>query len=151
MMHFNDINMTDTTFSHLDDDGTFRLFNITALDRRVQEAARHGLTIHLVPVEDEAKPLFAKRGLEEHRLNRITYPFPPILVAEMADATHLIVDGNHRYFRCYSLGMRECPAYIIPEAIWSECLIDMSTIPWLEGVPKADIYKVFLRGHSGIA
>lgn len=152
MIDFRDMDLTDTVFTHRDPKTKeVRIFNITRLEKLVRMASAYGLEIVGIAVREEDKPIFVNRGLEPHRLVRITFPFPPILVCEMEDNTSLIVDGNHRFFKCYELGLTACPAYRIPKAIWEKALVDLKTFPVIALDQDQMIDDVFLSGFSGIA
>lgn len=77
----------------------------------------------LIPVEPQyAKVVRKQRGLEPHRLNRLTIEIcesNPLLFLDFSRTrTQLLADGNHRYYRLYYFGRRQARAWLLPEAAW---------------------------------
>lgn len=124
----------EITFSHEDDvTGKVRHF---AVERMVKWVNEHPMERYIIPID----PIFAKfaftcRGVEMHRLTRITpadvAAYPIIMVRseefgrdDRGTAT-LMVDGTHRYCAAAAWGWKEIPAYIFEEGEWERFLIDV--------------------------
>lgn len=63
---------------------------------------------------------FARRGIEEHRLARLTPAQldEPILFCQMPEGSWLLVDGTHRYVRSYLEGAKTCQGWMLEERLW---------------------------------
>lgn len=81
----------------------------------------------LIPVDRiYAMTLPRDRGLEKHRLDRIPNDhklWTPIMLLKM-DNESLLVDGNHRYYKAYLLGMPFIRAYHVDQDIWANYIVD---------------------------
>lgn len=88
--------------------------------------------------------LRAKRGIEQHRLDRITarvLKHNPIIMAEMPDGSSLIIDGNHRYVKAWMLGKPTIRCIFVPEKVWREYVVT--------GIPP-HLAEKCTKLHSGI-
>ncbi len=67
----------------------------------------------------------AKRGVEQWRLDRLCEPYLslPIVMVELEERTHLMVDGNHRYVRRWEMGYSLINAYIYALGQWEPFLV----------------------------
>lgn len=145
------LGLTDPVFTHQDPDtGAFNLFHIPTLDRLIKNTSACelevlGVTKAMLQLPEEDRDIFLeKRGIEQHRLDRIPFPFDPIYCCMMPDETGLTVDGNHRMAVCYMRKLTHCPAYVIPQSVWEQCLVDHSMFP-------PEVMKHFLTGPSYIS
>lgn len=69
------------------------------------------------------------RGLEQHRLIPLLEnpkTWGPVTLCLMPDGTGLTIDGNHRYYCAYALGMEILKVWLVPMEIWGRFLIDMA-------------------------
>lgn len=123
------------------DDDTYQL---NFLVNRIIEASKD-LEILLTPVNDEgAEMIRTHRGLEPHRLARITGippSWPPVIYLLMPDDTHLLIDGNHRYFRAWQMRSEWILTKVVPESIWKYYLVNLPVDPDIDDL---------LNGWSGI-
>lgn len=137
---------TDQVFSWTPPEGGPMLhFAASAISR---ELAKHppGIDsrLELIPVtREDAGMILTNRGIEPLRLLGLVSKLrggqscEPLLFARMADGSCLLIDGSHRYCAATILGRTELPAYILPELIWRNWLVDLP-----DDMPLPD--------HSGI-
>ena len=138
-------------YTHIDNepggDNKVRHFAITTLNKSPLVL---GIPPNLAPIDHSCLSfLLEKRGLEHHRLDRITKDIifgDPIIMAEW-DKTWLILDGNHRFAKAIMLDMKVIPARFLPRTIWEQFLI--------EGTPKEyqdtkNLAAVMQNSFSGI-
>ena len=75
----------------------------------------------LVPLDPSMARHFERmRGLEPHRLNRLTRATAtvPVLFLHMPDKTWLLADGNHRYVWLARAGYKSLLGYLVEEHEW---------------------------------
>lgn len=48
------------------------------------------------------------------------HPEHTLLMLDMGDGSHLLVDGHHRYVAAYHAGWREYPAFLVPAFVWTK-------------------------------
>lgn len=104
------------------------------------------LPIVEIPVDHVfAEAIRRIRGLEAHRMARLTEVIVrtnPILLADMGDGTHNIIDGNHRYIKAHDLGHDWIAARLVP--------LDLSLEYQIEGLPELGSDAKVRGGFSGI-
>lgn len=125
----------EIVFSHVDDrTNVVRHFAIERIVKHVERMAVRPPIITF-PID----PVFAMyavtgRGIEQHRLKRITaqdlIQYPIMLahmpgVARDVQGEHLIIDGNHRYVAAAMMGWKELHGYELPPALWEEFLVNI--------------------------
>lgn len=117
----------EVIFTHVDDHtGEAMHFAIDRLNKYINERGaeriRAGIDMEF------AATMPVRRGLEQHRLDRITVEdilVYPILLAHIPEREeHLIIDGSHRYFKASTMGWPEIPAYVLEPDVWRNFLID---------------------------
>lgn len=144
MIPWTQLGLTETVFTweNSDDPGEQLSF---AVDRLAEAAEAANLEILAVAIDPEfAASLPERRGLEAHRIERLLQnirAWKPILICVMPDGTGLTVDGNHRYFIAWKAGGTAIPAYLVPESMWREYLIDF---------PHDKAFQEHLKDWSGI-
>lgn len=102
-------------------------------------------SVHLDP--QFAQFCIRSRGIEWPRCDRWFRIFQgpakvspePLLFCHFPDGSNLLIDGTHRYVAAAMAGLRELPAWIVPEIIWRRYLVDLPAEP------------AFLSGWSGIS
>jgi len=69
---------------------------------------------------DQAEIFARENSVEPHRLARIGWRElnEPILLIEMGDGTHTLVDGSHRYVVAGRLGLKALPGRLIARPFW---------------------------------
>lgn len=119
----------EVLFDHVDDDGTVRHF---AVDRIVNWINQNTTGRVIIPINPAfAAWMYQGRGLEQHRLDRITghdIVNYPVVMAHMPGLArdhpqYLLIDGSHRYYRAYQMGWRELPATLLPQEVWTQFLV----------------------------
>jgi hypothetical protein len=50
----------------------------------------------------------------------------PIIVANIGNGKHTVIDGKHRIFKAKKLGHNEILAYIVPEKEIKNCIVDFN-------------------------
>lgn len=101
--------------------------------------------LHTIPLDAQYAALIEKqRGLEAPRLKRLTVEMcdaHPLLFLEFdRTKTHLLADGNHRYYCLHRFGRKLARAWIVPETVWRAYLIS--------GLPQVPPDEM-LNSHSG--
>jgi len=115
---------TDQVFSHIDSDGTQRHFAATAIRR---QAIKDNAPRHWVKIEQEAAEMIKRdRGIEKERLELAmqTQKYEPLIICEMSDNTHLLIDGSHSYVAMAQKGIEAAEMFHVPEVIWRHFLIE---------------------------
>jgi len=111
--------------------------HVAPATRKVTHFAVSRLEAHLRahPVEmarvamnyDFARDAIVNRGIEEHRLKRITRRIiktnPVIFAYDPLDDTHLLIDGSHRYVKAAMLGMDHIIGYIVEPDLWQQYVV----------------------------
>lgn len=125
----------EVVFSHVDDgDGVLRHY---AIDRIVNYIEHAPVRPEIIEFQiDAVWAAFAltHRGVERHRLERITpadLAHYPIIMAHHPDGKgrpdhqgqHMVIDGHHRYCKAAMLGWRTLRAYVLPPELWEQYLI----------------------------
>lgn len=115
-------------FTYVEEDGTVTNFAITQLVAALSAAHAKGKIepVH-IPIEaDFAQYCLTNRGIEQHRLDRLTEKHleEPLVFAQWAGGTQLLIDGHHRYVKHSQLGHEIAPAFILPEVLWRLFVID---------------------------
>lgn len=122
-------------FTHKDDDGTFRTFIITAMNRF---AAKHGGKcdqVQLVQLSidpEHVEHVKSRMGIEPERLERMIAPYlyvPPIAIEWPSPHRQRIitlVDGNHRLCKLYESGVKIYGCYIFTYPFWENFLLPES-------------------------
>jgi hypothetical protein len=112
------IDYTKQVFSHLDDDGVQRHFDINKL-YRIAAANPTSFPKLAMPITDQqAAHIMRYNGIEQSRVRAITpkRAIEPGLVLQLDDNTHILLDGNHRYVKRYSMGRSHMRFYVFTEA-----------------------------------
>ena len=141
-LHVSRISNTEQIFTHEDVDGTLRHFAVERLFNYMK-----GLSFEVFDVVLEhayVDVILQKRGVEDHRLKRLTPEqlMVPVLYLEgVTPGTHLLADGHHRYVVHSILGSRYIPSYIAPPKLWTRFMVN--------GIPE-HVGKSQLNGFSGI-
>ena len=111
-----------------DEPGSDRHFHwaITRLENFLKKS---DCEILAIPIEKKfAVTMVELRGLEYHRMARIPEDvkiWTPIIILHMPDNTHLIVDGNHRYYKAYCLNVKHIVGVVVEQEIWADYLVDL--------------------------
>jgi hypothetical protein len=122
-------------FTHIDEHGTVRHFDIDYLTALVErEVAAGNMEVVPVAVEEQgALVVLTERGMDRHRFMRLMRSIPqdgirsPLLfAADVSPGTHLLVDGTHRYYAAFTLRMDTVPAVLLPKEVWESALVDAS-------------------------
>lgn len=136
----------EVVFNYLADDGKSYHFAVERIARAIH-THRVYYPDQYVPTKVRIEPDYAMqipstRGIEKHRLERICGPIhqPVIYVKWPTGRTHLLIDGNHRYFRAFQRGDADIWAYMLPFEFCQPYLCDLGPIN------KEEI----LRTHSGL-
>jgi hypothetical protein len=114
----------EVIFTHIADDGTQTMF---AVERMVKWCADTRQRIYETPVDvDFAKFCLERRGIEQHRLNRLTALdlIVPVLYCEWPDGSHLLVDGHHRYVLAARLGRKTIRGHVLKERQWRPFVVE---------------------------
>ncbi len=109
---------SDQIFSHRDREGTYRHFDVTKLWQMVNaDTSRYARRTFAV-TNDEAVYLARNHGVDGQHLARITrlQAEQPGLMVEFPDSTQIVLDGNHRYLKRFSLGRKTMDFYVLTEA-----------------------------------
>lgn len=140
--HWTRLSKTEQVFTHESEDGTIQHF---AVERLFNYMNGSGYEIINVALErDFVSTILSKRGIEQHRLERLTAAnlATPVLYLEgVSPGTHLLADGHHRYVAHAIIGSDYIPSYIAAPKLWRRFLVD--------GIPD-DFAKAQLVGYSGI-
>lgn len=141
-IHVTRVRKDEQLFTHQDTDGTIRHFAVERLFNYMKGMGHEVFSVVLDPAY--VSTIFAKRGVESHRLKRITVEqlmIPVLYLEGVSPGTHLLADGNHRYVVHAQLGHKEMPAYIAPPKLWRRFMVT--------GIPDAYVPGV-LNGFSNI-
>jgi len=141
-IHVLRISKTEQVFTHQAEDGTIRHFAVERLFNYMKGVGREVYSIWLEPAY--VNTIFLKRGVETHRLNRITreiMEIPVLYLEGVSPGTHLLADGNHRYVARARAGFTDLPAYVAEPKLWKRFMV--------EGIPDAMVPGV-LTGFSNI-
>ena len=150
MLNLWQMSLTDVVFSHRDTDGTDRHFVITRLIERLKQGDDE---IVEAPM-DYAFALHVQHhfGIEQHRLARITPQVlddNPMIYAHFTPKSPqgravpiggvdaILIDGAHRYLKAAMLGRQTIKAFLVPESLWTEYLLDVP--PELNEACMADV------------
>lgn len=141
-IHVSRMGIREQVFTHKAEDGTLRHF---AADRLFRYCVGTGHEIVLVEIEPGYNMVIReKRGIEQHRLDRLTDDMlllPVLYAMDVTPGTGLLIDGHHRYVRVAERGDTVIPAFVTQPKLWSRFLV--------EGIP--DHYgEKQLHGFSGI-
>lgn len=105
-----------------------------AADQLCKYLADTNHEVVLIPIDkDFARTLPALRGLEIERMDRIPLNpnlWTPVVLLNMPDGTHLLVDGNHRYFMSWVFGETEIRTWMVDQDIWEKFLVKLPE--WIE-------------------
>lgn len=143
-MHVAELPLSDQVFTHIDSNtGKSTVYAVT----RIREHCyRNVFPVYMTPLEPNmARIVLRERGLEAPRLQRalLTKKFQPFVFLTMPDGTHLAVDGSHTYVARCLLGHTWALAYIVPESVWRDFIV--------EGVGTEKLTKAeLLTSYSGI-
>lgn len=113
-------------FTHHDPvTGLSRSWNATAM---FNHAIRFPTQIQRVTLDIEphiVEICRTKRGVEQWKLDRLCDPYLsfPIVMAELENRMHLMVDGNHRYVRRSEMGYTSIQAYLFSRSQWEPFLV----------------------------
>lgn len=134
-------------FTHVGEDGEQVTYSIHHMQKLVSALYKAGkLRAAYVAVDrDFAKYCQTNRGIENHRLERITAEMiktRPIFMLEMPDGSHLLADGHHRYVKASKLRLRTIRAFLLPKEVWEPCIV--------HGMPLIADPKQFLAAPSGL-
>lgn len=133
---------TEQIFTHVEPGtGANTTIATTSLQTHLR-AISHPMCRIPLTVKD-AKLLLTFRGIEKHRLARLTAlcRYYPILVLEWADGTHLIADGTHSYCWQFAHGSTSALAWLVPRDIWEPFIVT--------GLPETTEQEL-LSSFSGI-
>lgn len=148
-IHWSQLPPSDQIFTHFEEregqPSRERVFAATRLRllARERDSEQAGVLRTWVGLEEaHVGVLFARRGLEEARLLRaLAAPsYAPLLFCLMPDGSALLVDGSHTYAAAFMRGLRELRAYLVPECVWKNFLVE-----GLEGTTP----EALLASHSG--
>lgn len=141
-IHVSRLSRTEQVFTHEDEDGTLRHFASERLFNYMKGSGREVVSILLE--RDYVSTILTKRGVESHRLNRLTpeqLEIPVLYLEGVSPGTHLLADGHHRYVRRAQVGCTDIPAYIAEPKLWKRFMI--------EGIPD-HFGKNILTSYSNI-
>ncbi|QIG76946.1 hypothetical protein EVC30_118 [Rhizobium phage RHph_Y1_11] len=140
--------MTDEIFTYIrKDNGEHLDFNVT----KIINSPRFKFipTINVAIERDFAQTMPEQAGIEKHRV--LTFcellkrgmedQIQPVLFLRMDDGSHILADGNNRYFAYACMGRTAVPAKIIPKGIWKKCMVT--------GLPKFDDPRDLQKMPSG--
>jgi hypothetical protein len=136
-MKMTEMDLFDEVFTHVSEvDGAQTSYNVTALYAHIIAHELDPAILKVtVPVDAEhAQYCVEHRGVEQDRLKVLLdhpeYLKKPAIFIAMADGSHLLVDGTHRYVMYYYAKLPNIPAYIVPEAMASPFVIeDLPAMP----------------------
>jgi hypothetical protein len=147
MIHHSKLGRKEQVFTFIDPDDHSRQlsFAVTSLIRDPEYLKIEPV---FIPIEKEFYDmLMTNRGVEEHRVSRITFnDFKnyPVTCVDMGDGTHLMIDGTHRCVRYFREGLKTTLARLVPKSLWEKYLVD--------GFPLVPPDRIddFQNGFSGI-
>ena len=119
---------TQQVFSHRSaDDGQWRHYDVARLWRMVHATPKVYARIAVALLADQVEYVRSRHGIEQAHLDRMTSERleQPGLVVLMADASSILVDGNHRYVRRSQLGHRHMRFVELTEVQAMPSLLDI--------------------------
>jgi hypothetical protein len=128
-MKGSEVHPFDEIFTHVaDGTGEQTSYNVTALYKHVIANLKDVQKV-TVPVDEEhARYCMERRGVEADRLNVLVanpeYCKKPVLFVALADGSHLLVDGTHRYVVFFAAKMEVIPAYIVPAVVAAPFVVE---------------------------
>jgi hypothetical protein len=128
MLRWSDLPGTDEFYVWCDaDDGSLLHFASTRL-RLYLESIDYPIT-ECVLTPEWVETTSRQSGIEPDHFARIIAQGDrrldkPIILAAWSDGSHLTVDGSHRLVLRYHLGRSFVNAYLVPETIWRDFLIE---------------------------
>lgn len=143
-MRWAELSDADVLFTHFDEDKDKQTTYVVS--RMFDWCLRTGARLYLVPItQEDAAHIREKRGLEEHRLERLR-TIPPgrweaVLLCHHTDDSYLLVDGSHRYVISAELGRLQIKAYLLEPHEWQPFVV--------EDAPPLDVEHT-LRLKSGL-
>lgn len=121
---FGSLPLTDETFSFRDSAGKQTHFAIGELRRWLKKANGPIVTMEIPEGFDQV--LIQQRGAEQEIADKLPEEAlsDPVIFAMWPTGTHVLLDGAHRALVHYQRGSRELKAYMLPQAIWEEFVIE---------------------------
>jgi hypothetical protein len=128
MIHWSHMTLQDIVFTHTDLQGVIRHFAVSRLLPRLNMGDVHVLDVAIKP--EDAYHAWQHHGIEQHRYARITAKHlrHPIVFAEFEErpqTTHCLIGGNHRFVWAAMHGYSSIKAFMVPQRIWEDYLIDI--------------------------
>jgi hypothetical protein len=109
--------MTET-FTHIGDDGSLNVVNVTLLQLYLQSCGQEYLT-HVLVTKEDYDYVMQNGGVEKDNLDRITRKMLNNPIIFICEGDHqMLADGVHRYCKAFQLGKKDIPCYMVPENIW---------------------------------
>lgn len=143
MIDWRTMRADEEIFTHWDE--TSGRVTDLAASRIVTMCRATGEEIWRMPIrQDHAALVMAKRGIEAHRLMRLTREAAqqPVLFLKWPDGTSLLADGSHRYVWLAASGAKEVLCWHLDEAKWRPFVI--------EGLPRPSSEEALMKSFSGI-
>ncbi len=143
-IHCSKLRWDEVIFSHIDEDtGAQTHYAISTMIAWIKS---HWAEVEkvTVPIETAAAEMIRQyRGIEQHRLNPLlTVENPdPVIFVTMADDTHLLVDGSHRYVAMYAQRKPHLRAFVLT---WEQA--QQFIITGIPVMPR----EVVVGGYSGL-
>ena len=124
MIPIDELSGKDTIFTHVEGD----VQTMIAVGRLMQWIEKTKPEVFEVEIEpDFAKYCVVRRGIEQHRLDRITKSDLrkyPIIYLQWPNKSFMICDGYHRYVRASMLGRKWIRSYVLTEEEWRPFEVD---------------------------
>jgi hypothetical protein len=113
-----DCGPTDEIFTHVDEDGTTRHFNTSAMMRAVIERKVKPDLATCPLTEGLIRHIEQNHGVEEPNIEQLPDRVLeiPVLLVRFNDTTDLLVDGNHRVVKRWRKGLKDVRALLFTEA-----------------------------------
>jgi REP element-mobilizing transposase RayT len=99
-----------------------------AIERLVKHCKENNFEIVEIEIEPEyAQILINNKTVDQKYMNSLTLEKldEPCTYIKYEEKTYLLVDGNHRYVRCWQLGLKTVKSYYVPTEVWKEFEIIM--------------------------
>ena len=116
MIHCSTLPWDTVIFSHVDEDtGEQTHYAITHMLAWIKEHASEVERLRVVIESETAAMVEQYRGIEQHRLiPLLSVPDPdPVVLIHLADDSHLLVDGSHRFVAMWKQGKPDLRAYVL--------------------------------------
>lgn len=120
-----DCGPTDELFTHIDKHGVTRHWNTSAMVRAVFERKVQPHLAECDLTQGLIDHILQHHGVEERSLATLPEKVLeiPVVLAQFADGTSLLVDGNHRVVRRWRKGLKKVHAMVFSEDQWTPFLV----------------------------